>query len=213
MTASRLLTKLDYRNLLAGGTPIVATPNHEVALAYARELWPSLEIGKRILSKKDVVLCHKHGDVVLTHVRAYARKQPHVVLVLAETGGELSGHILVDLASDDAEPHLICPSVEHDGATSPEQLSEFLAKISSDEDDPFAILETGDGTYIQTLNTGDGFVLEYQLVSTACHYETPELVSLEEAVAALISFGWGNHEWLTDFAWQRQDLSGLLEES
>ncbi len=31
-------------------------------------------------------------------------------------------------------------------------------------------------------------------------------------LAAFLSFGYGEHEWLSDFAWQRQDLTGLIED-
>ena len=82
----------------------------------------------------------------------------------------------------------------------------MIPRIQPDDANPFAILSTGDGTYIQTLNTGDGYVLEYQLVNISSHYEVPELVSLQEVLGAFKSYASGTNDWLTDFAWQPQEF-------
>ena len=68
------------------------------------------------------------------------------------------------------------------------------------------MLILGDGTFMQTLKTDDGFVLEHQLVNTACHYEIPEFATADQVVAAIVSYAFGNNEWLESFAWQLQQL-------
>lgn len=112
----------------------------------------------------------------------------------------------MDLLAEQADPFLNCPSAGFLAVPRPNDIASRLSQITPDDDNPFAILSTGDGTYIQTYCTDDGYVLEHQLVNTSSHYETPELVSLEEVVNAFRSYAFGNNEWLKEFDWRRQNL-------
>ena len=82
----------------------------------------------------------------------------------------------------------------------------MIAQINPDEDNPFAILELGDGTYMQTFRTHDGFHLEHQLVNAAGHYEISGLATADQVVAAFVSYAFGKNEWLENFTWQLQQL-------
>ena len=65
----------------------------------------------------------------------------------------------------------------------PGQLEELLPALEQELqelgelDEPFAIIEKADGTYMQTMvDPDDGWVLEYQLVNTSSHYEVYDLL-------------------------------------
>lgn len=205
----RLLGKLAYLELLTGkGEPSSFDSDIERVLSYAENVWDSLDLKPRKLRKSDVVGCYKHGEMLMFHIKAFPRKRPETNLVLISKRGasEFLGHILIDLAAEYSTPHLECPSSDYEGAPQAEELASLLAEIEPDDDDPFAILATGDGTYLQTLCTDEGYLLEYQLVNTSSHYETSSPVTFEEVVAAFTSFGFEGTEWLRDFDWQRQEL-------
>tara|TARA_R110002073_G_scaffold336557_1_gene535415 strand:+ start:9732 stop:10376 length:645 start_codon:yes stop_codon:yes gene_type:complete len=208
-TGERLLNKLAYLELLTGkGEPCSYDSDIERVLSYAENVWPSLDLKARKLRKSDVVGCYKHGAVLMFHIKAFPRKRPETNLVLISDFGasEFLGHILIDLAAEYSTPHLECPSSDYEGKLQPEELESLLAEIEPDDDDPFAILATGDGTYIQTLCTDEGYLLEYQLVNTSSHYETSGPVTFEEVVAAFTSYGFEGTEWLRAFDWQKQEL-------
>ena len=103
-------------------------------------------------------------------------------------------------------PFLDCPSCDYADIIEQEQLAPMISSIHEDDDNPFAILSIGDGTFIQTYRTEDGFALEHQLVTTECHYEVPELLSEKQVIAAMDSYAFGKLEWLEAHNWQLQDL-------
>jgi hypothetical protein len=69
--------------------------------------------------------------------------------------------------------------------------------------DQFAILGPDDLTYVQTLLTPDGFVLQYQEGSTERHFEsTRGDVREAEVVEALGAYLDGNPAWRWPFEWR-----------
>jgi hypothetical protein len=205
----RLLNKLEYLEMLAANAvPSSYDAQAERVLAYASDVWLSVGLKPRKLRTTDIVGCYQHGARLMFHVKAFPRKRRETKLVIVSnpTNSEFLGHILIDLAAEYSAPSLICPSCDFEGDPDPEDLESLLVQIEPDDDDPFAIFETGDGTYIQTLCMDEGYVLEYQLVNTFSHYETPELVTFDEVVAAFSSYGFGGTEWLQSFEWQQQEL-------
>ncbi len=177
----QLLDKLQYLRMLREGAEKV-TPKPEATarvLEYATHVWPSLDLKKRILKTTDIVVTNDD---------------------------HIEGHILIDLAAEYSEPFLNCPSFEFEGTPTPDDLKSLIPQIHPNDDNPFAILMLGDGTFMQTLRTDDGFVLEYQLVNTKCHFEIPERATAGQVVAAMVSYAFGKNEWLESFDWQLQEL-------
>jgi hypothetical protein len=128
------------------------------------------------------------------------------VIIMREGSGEITGHILIDLAAEYSQPFLECPSFDFEAAPTPEDIQRMIPQIGPDDDNPFAILTRGEGTYMQTLRTEEGYVLEHQLVNTSSHYEIPAPASAEQVVAAMLSYAFGENEWLESFAWRPQEL-------
>lgn len=75
------------------------------------------------------------------------------------------------------------------------------------EGDQFAILGPSDQTYIQTLLTPDGFVLQYQEGSTEHHFETDRGdLSSAEVVEAFSAYLERNPAWKFPFSWHRVEV-------
>lgn len=205
----RLLTKLEYLRLLSNAASAISVDQAaEQILVYAADVWQSAGLKQRKLRNADIIASYRHGARHLFHLKAYPRKQRDIVMVIVfdPDVSEVFGHILIDLAAEYSTPRLDCPSSEYEGNPTIDEIEALLAQISPDDDDPFAIMETGDGTYLQTLCGDDGYVLEHQLVNTSNHYETINLATFEQVVEAFRSYGFGGTDWLESFDWRRQDL-------
>lgn len=205
----RLLNKLEYLSLLTKNPATVSHQSYaEQVVTYASTAWPGLELKKRKLRNSDIIGCYRHRAVQVFHVKAFPRKRPetNVVIVFEPSTSEFIGHILIDLAAEHSTPRLDCPSSEYEGNPQPDEIESLLAQITPDDDNPFAIMETGEGSYIQTLCTDDGYLLEYQLVNASSHYETSTPLSFEEVVDCFVSYGFEGNQWLESFTWQRQRL-------
>jgi hypothetical protein len=88
------------------------------------------------------------------------------------------------------------------------QLAEVLGGLASDPGD-FAILTRAEGTYIQVLAIGGGYVLEYQDGSLGEHYAcTDPDLDLNAVVRAFHAYARGDDDWQASLPWQRQKLAG-----
>jgi hypothetical protein len=77
------------------------------------------------------------------------------------------------------------------------------------QEDPFAILSPGaeDMTYMQTLWTPDGYLVEYQDGSLERHFCTVRAdLSAEDVIAAFQSYAAGEGAWRTMFEYERIEL-------
>ncbi|MEM9072795.1 MAG: hypothetical protein AAGE52_30090 [Myxococcota bacterium] len=209
-----LLDKRAYL-LALGNSPVAFEPTSAhvaAALAYADRVFPSLELKPRNLKGKDIKTSVRQGETLFLHVRAFPRKMPDAyVIVVGTLGSEgearFHDHILIDLGADYSPPRLEAPALDFDRVIEADDIEKVIPLLHPDDDNPFAIVHTGRETFMQTLRTDEGFVLEYQLVNTSSHYETPAPATEEEVVAAMRSFAFGNCEWLEMFDWQHMDLS------
>lgn len=205
----RLLDKRQYLQLMVQPPEEIVPATDAVArvLEYATEVWSALELKQRVLRTKDVALVFRHGDIRLFHVLAYPRRQPETfVIIVVDRNDTVEGHLLIDLGADDAPPYFECLAVDFAGVPERADIESIIPQIDPDDDNPFAVLTLGEGTYMQTLRTDDGFVLEHQLVNTSSHYEVANPVSAEQVVAAMLSYAFGDNEWLDEFTWQLQEF-------
>ncbi len=207
----QLIDKLRYLRLMNEGPCDVFTPSSAAidrVLKYATDEFPKLELKQRKLKATDIAGAFRHGKHAFYHVKAFPRRLAETfVIVVASEDEEFRGHILIDLAAEYSQSYLDCPSLgfaDHPVASDIERL---IPQIHPDDDNPFAILSVGEGTYMQTLRTDEGYILEHQLVNTSSHYEIPQVASTDQAVSAMIAYAFGkNDEWLEAFPWQLQQL-------
>jgi hypothetical protein len=101
---------------------------------------------------------------------------------------------------------LECPELGIDEAATEPLIRTTIPKLLELENDAFAILSIGEGTYLQTLAEDGLFVLEYQLVSTAAHYELPERVTTDVVTNAFLSYAFGMKEWARELPWRKLEL-------
>lgn len=204
----KLLNKRKYLNLLSDSS-VEITPETEVierALDYAGNVFPTVGLTARKLKRSDLRHTFQNGKRLLCHVRAFPRKNPDTFLIVILGPRKIEGHILIDLAAEYSAPFLSCVATGYQGTPDRKTLEKQIRSIDPDQVNPFAILSTGEGTYMQTYREEKGFILEYQLVNTSSHYEIPKRATEDQVVAAMLSYAFGKYEWLDDFAWRRQKL-------
>lgn len=204
----QLLNKLQYLRLMSEPFEEV-TPSPEAAarvLEYSTTVWTGLELKKRKLETTDIAVVFQHGERSFFHIKAFPRKMKDTFLIVVTHSDGIDGHILIDIAAEYSNPFLDCPSTGFRGIPTPDDIKSMIAQIHPDDDSPFAILMLGDGTYMQTYRTHDGFHLEHQLVNGAGHYEISGLATADQVVDAFVSYAFGKNEWLDVFTWQLQQL-------
>lgn len=204
----KLLNKREYLKLLSDSS-VEITPDGsvvEAVLDYANSVFPFVGLTSRKLKPSDVRYTVQNGKRQLCHVRAFARKRPDTFLIVVVGPKKIEGHILIDLAAEYSAPHLACIATGYQGTPDRKTLEQQIRSIDPDQDNPFAILSTGEGTYMQTYREEKGFILEYQLVNTSSHYEIPKRATEDQVVAAMLSYAFGKYEWLDAFPWRRQKL-------
>lgn len=201
----KLLDKRQYLKLLSG-TGVQHQPDETTVrdvLAYAAQVFPEMQLKPRPLKGSDIAAVYRFGRRLLCHVKVYARKAPDTFLIVVVRSGRIEGHILIDLAAEYSKPVLNCVATGYHGVPDKDELERQIREIDPDMDNPFAILTTGDGTYLQTFCEADGFILEYQLVNISSHYEITRRASEDDVVAAMLSYAFGRNEWLDAFKWRR----------
>ena len=206
----QLLDKLQYLRLMGPDSGEEHAPTAEAidrVLIYATDVFPHLQLKQRKLKANDVVAVFQYGDRTFFHVKAFPRKMEDTFVIVVTSVDGFHGHILIDLAAEYSQAYLDCPSLGFADVADATDIERLIPQIHPRDDNPFAILSVGEGTFMQTLRTDDGFILEHQLVNTSSHYEIPELASGDQVVSAMVSYAFGrNEEWLESFAWQRQQL-------
>lgn len=101
--------------------------------------------------------------------------------------------------------------LELDGKISNHPTAQDIATALRSLDDgtaSFAILGTGELTYIQVTGTGyQGFILEYQDGSQHQHYYCEQSLSLGDVITTFQAYVEGNEkQWRTPFCWTRKGM-------
>lgn len=204
-----LLNKLHYLQLLQGQSKKV-DPSADVqkgVLKYASKVWPSLDLKTRTLTTADIAMTYEFAGRSFVHVRAFPKKRPDTfVIVVTDKAGVPGDHILFDIAAEYGAMKFECPQSDFDGEPTREDIERMIPAIDAEADNPYAILESGDGTYLQTFRSDEGFELEYQLVNTSNHYSISKPTTGKKVAQAMISYAFGKNEWLEMFEWKRQKL-------
>ena len=205
----KLIQLHEYLNLLDGGAEQADASEEECHewLQYAERIWPRLEISDWQAASRSVffiVECAASGHR-LVHVNADWENCFLILITPADTV-EPEAYLLFDIGAEYRELTLICPTLQLEDAVTDALIEESIRKLPGRED-PFAILDAGEGTYLQTFaEEEEGFHIEHQLVSTACHYALPEMVSADVVIELFKSFAFGKKEWARNFQWHPMEL-------
>ena len=208
--AMPLLDKLTYLRLMTVGAHKIQPTEVEssAVLRSVEALLQGLGLKPRTLKPADIVVVYQHGANRFFHLKAFPRRQPNTfVIFIVRPDAQPEGHILLDLVAEYAAARLDAPSADWDDRATAEAIESAIHHIAPDDDNPFAILSMADGTFLQTLCTDDGFLLEYQLVNTANHYKATRTLTASEVVAAMKSSAFGKEEWMESVTWQHEHLA------
>jgi hypothetical protein len=145
------------------------------------------------------------SETVLVHVSA-DWKDCFLILVVPPRQVQADGFLLFDIGAEYRPMRFICPTFELDDIADEATIARCLPQLQGARD-PFAILESRGGTYMQTLARGGGvFDVEHQLVSLASHYRLEGRVTGDVVVGLFLSYAFGRQEWARQHKWSRVDL-------
>ncbi|AKE52729.1 hypothetical protein TQ33_1789 [Kangiella geojedonensis] len=104
--------------------------------------------------------------------------------------------------------NLASPTLQLDEEASVVELSDAVVALEGKEA-PFLILSRDPMTYMQTLWTPDGFILEYQEGSIAEHYVAEELLTADAVCDVLTQYLQGVEEWRSAYQFSNKGIAGL----
>jgi hypothetical protein len=209
----RLLQLHEYLALLDGGTDKhpIGDDVSKACLSRAESIWPQLRMSSwtdRPRTIEHVARCRVTGRL-LVHVSS-DWKDCFLILVvpphhLPPHHLETEGYLLFDIGAEYQEARLVCPAFGLDHVANEPEIRKTIPLLPGARD-PFAILEIGEGTYIQTCAEGGMFDVEHQLVSVASHYRLARRVSAEVVVSLFLSYAFGRKEWAREHVWEKMEL-------
>jgi hypothetical protein len=203
----KLLQLHEYLRFLDAGTGRHQLSRNELdrCMSAAQEIWPDTGLMPWESAPRTVAYAWKSNDGrhSAAHISA-DRENCFLIVVLSE--GHPSSYILFDIGAEYSEAEYICPSIGYQGPAQRDVILESLPNLK-DRGDPFAILDVGGGTYLQTRQYRNGtYQLEHQLVTTKFHYRAVGEINTSEVCDAFISYAFGKKEWATDLTWERVEL-------
>ena len=201
----RALQLRDLLQRLDGGAKGLA-PSADAATRmaeYAAGVWTSC--GLAGVAPSVVEYCAGTGDELLGHFNA-GRKDCFLIVVCPEAAGSPTGHLLFDIGAEYRLSEYQNLSTGFVGEPTEAMLADSLPRLGQGGT-PAAILDRGGGTYLQTYLDAPGrYTLEYQLVTTAFHFNTRTPATLDDVQRVFRSCAFGKYEWARDFDWQHQPL-------
>lgn len=102
--------------------------------------------------------------------------------------------------------NIICPILGINEQATEESILNLVSLLKK-KDDPFLILEKDEMTYMQTLWTPKGYILEYQDGTTSEHYWLSEPTTKENAIWALQSYLNNQPYWKNKFSFVKKEIT------
>src|SRR5262245_42969308 len=168
----KLLQLHEYLRFLHAGTGDHRLSQSELnrCMSAAQEIWPETGLLPWESTSRTMEYAWKSNDGrhIAAHISA-DRKNCFLIVVMSEQ--RFSSYIVFDIGAEYSRRQYICPSIDYHGPAQRDVILDSIPKLK-DHKDPFAILETTDGTYLQTYQNPNGtYDLEHQLVTTKFHYK------------------------------------------
>jgi hypothetical protein len=88
----------------------------------------------------------------------------------------------------------------------------IIQKIFSDlpnKSDPYVILEVSDMSYLQSVWTEDGFIVEFQIDSIDQHFILNNALTSAQVVQLFTLYFKKDERWLADYEYTRKNLRGF----
>jgi hypothetical protein len=198
----------EYLALLDGGTQPERASDAltKACLEDAKSIWPQLSLGgwtKRPRKVEYVAKCQGNGKR-LVHVSA-DWENCFLILVVPLRKRRAESYLLFDIGAEYTLAKFICPPFDLEQTADRDTIRKFVPRLQG-ERDPFAILESGKGTYMQAYAEDGLFDVEHQMVSLSFHYCLDERVDADTVVRLFLSYAFGKKEWAHDFTWNKMKL-------
>ncbi len=206
--STRLLQIHEYLDILNGGvTPSsLSTEDETLCLKEAATIWPDTGLEVWNARERRIKSVYRsHDGRLLCHVNTH-RPNAFVICIVEPESFSLKSFFLFDIGAQYTNAVYVCPLADYEGTPTPELIEETIPNLSKSLD-PWAVLEVGAGTYLQTHCNPDGsYSLEHQLMTTACHYRSSTSLTVAVVLEAFRSYAFGKYEWTTLVAWEKQEL-------
>jgi hypothetical protein len=174
------------------------------ALNKARALWPATGLEDWDAHPRSVPYAWMSNDGrhIAPHVTA---DHENCFVILVQCGASDVGWLVYDIGAEYRGAYFVCPSAGIDG---PAEREAVLAALPALRDGDWAVLDRGEGTYLQAFREADGsYVLEHQLVTPRSLYRAASPLDADAACRAFVSYGFERKEWAVDIDWARLDSS------
>lgn len=201
----RILQLKDLLQRLDGGAKGTVPPADAAnrMAEYAAAVWTSC--GLDGVAPSAIEYCAGVSGELLGHFDA-GRKDCFLIVVCPEAAGPPTGHLLFDIGAEYQMSEYQNLSTGFVGEPTEAMLADSLSRLG-EGGTPAAILDRGDGTYLQTYLDAPGrYTLEHQLVTTKFHFGTAGPATLDDVQRAFHSYAFGRYEWAREFDWQHQPL-------
>lgn len=197
----------DLLGLLDGGAATVTVPAAVATQAehYAARVWRECRLLGVPPPAMEYCALTKVGAKYLCHFNE-GRKDCFLIVVCAVASGLPEAHILFDIGGQYRPLTYTDLSTGFVGEPTEQMLADSLPRLREGST-PAAILESGEGSYLQTYQNGpDEFTLEYQLVTTAFHFVAAGPVTAQDVLCVFGSYAFGKYEWAKDYDWKHQPV-------
>jgi hypothetical protein len=78
-----------------------------------------------------------------------------------------------------------------------------------EKSDPYVILEISDLSYLQSVWTEDGFIVEFQLDSIDQHFTLKKVLSYSQVVQLFTLYFNSDDDWLDNYEYTRKNIRGF----
>jgi len=90
-----------------------------------------------------------------------------------------------------------------------ESIIESIFLELPEKSDPYVILEISDLSYLQSVWTEDGFIVEFQIDSIDQHFVLNKVITYSQVVQLFILYFNGDEVWLGNYDYTRKNIRGF----
>lgn len=192
----------DLLRLMDEGVDGAAPPRHVAsrAAAYAAAAWAECRLPGAAPGIVAYAPLTRRSGRYLCHFDTGATDQ-YLIVVCAADGVAVDGCVPVDIGGQYRPVTFEDLSTGFVGEPTEALLAQALPWLR-DGGTPAAILDSGEGSYLQTWQNGpDNYELEYQLVTTQFHFAAAGRLGAQDVLEAFRSYAFGRYEWARDVRW------------
>jgi len=173
----------------------------------AQSIWPQSGLEPWEAYERETDFCYACGDGVHGYLHFGADHANCFMIIIAELKKEKPvGWLLFDIGAEYHDAVYVCPAADFEDVPTAEVIETSIPILNTHRD-AFAILDRGNGTYMQAYQESTGlYTLEHQLVTTANHYRAMGDMDARQVIAAFKSYAFEKKEWAREWRWEKVEL-------